>query len=147
VALPDFFSNKQATDDEKSAIEAPTLSLTKVQATIGTLIVAIAGAAAKLEGPTAVKVAAIGAGALIMVGVFILAAVDLIARQRAEEAKLRWAATPTTGGAAGNCTPAKSPPAVEAETFEIKFGPGDDEVTVIAHSNGKSVSSSVQRPT
>jgi hypothetical protein len=90
VALPDFFSNKKATDEEKSAIEAPTLSLTKVQATIGTLIAAIGAAGSQLHGPTAVKVAAIGGGALVMLGVLGLAAVDLIVRQRAETAKLRW---------------------------------------------------------
>ena len=100
MALPDFFSNKKATEDEKTAIESPTLSLTKVQATIGTLVVAFGAAGAKLHGPTAVKVAAIGGGALIMLGVFGLAAVDLIVRQRAEAAKLRWGSVkpPAAGG-------------------------------------------------
>jgi hypothetical protein len=104
MGLPDFFSNESAETDGKTAVESPAFSLTKVQASLGTLIVAIAGAVAKLEGTTSVKIAAIGAGALVMVGVFGLAAADLIARQRAAEAKLRWgpeakkaAATPATG--------------------------------------------------
>jgi hypothetical protein len=100
VPLPEFFSNKKATEEEKSAIEAPALSLTKVQTTLGALITVIAGAAAKLEGPTAVKVAAIGGGALVMLGVFGLAAVDLIVRQRAEGAKLRWGSEKTPAKAA-----------------------------------------------
>jgi hypothetical protein len=105
VPLPEFFSNKKATDEGKSAIEAPALSLTKVQTTLGALITVAAAAVAKLEGPTAVKVAAIGVGALVMLGVFGLAAVDLIVRQRAEEAKLRWGAeTPPAKGATATDT-------------------------------------------
>ncbi|HTR74382.1 MAG TPA: hypothetical protein VMH33_03875 [Solirubrobacterales bacterium] len=128
----EFFSNKKATKKGKATVEAPAFSLTKVQASLGALIVVIAGAAAKLEGPTAVKVAAIGAGALVMVGVFALAAVDLVARQRATEAKLRWGAKES---AKAETKAAKTNGSVATETDEpeIWFADNDDLVVQEAH--------------
>ena len=96
--LPEFFSNEKANDEGKTDVTSPAFSLTKVQAGLGALIVAIGAVAAKIEGTTAVKVASIGGAALVMLGVFALGAVDIIARQRAQEAKLRWGPGSTSGG-------------------------------------------------
>lgn len=91
AGLTDFFTNREATKEEKVDVETPAFSLTKVQAGIGALIAAVSAVV-----PTALKenqtvvVGAIAAGTVVMLGVFALAAVDLIVRQRASEAKLRW---------------------------------------------------------
>ncbi len=94
--LPDFFSNAEATKSGSTDIEAPAFSLTKVQAGLGALIAAVAGAVpASVGANTTILVAAIAAGTIVMLGVFGLAAVDMSVRQRAREAKLRW---PEGGG-------------------------------------------------
>ncbi len=127
----EFFTNKEATEEGKVAVKSPAFSLTKVSGGLGTLIAAIAVAAAKLEGATAVKVAAIGAGALVMVGYFVVAAVDLIVRQRASEAKLRWpdgGGGETGGGAKSDDLPITL--AVDPETLVVQKGSGEDEYKV-----------------
>jgi hypothetical protein len=138
VALLDFFSNKTATKEETTAIEAPALSLTKGLGTVGTIIggagtvVGLIGAAgAKIAGPTAVKVAAIGGGSLVIIAVLGLAAVDMLVRQRAEEAKLRW-------GAEAAAPAAPTGRAAENGQLEVTFSHDDgDQVVVAAGGNGK----------
>lgn len=134
MALPDFFSNKTATEEEKTAIDAPALSTTKVIGTIGTVIGLIGAAGGKVHGPTAVKVAAIGGGALVILGVFGIIAVDMIVRQRAEAAKLRWGSEsePAAGAAKG------SRAAENGEAIEVRIDQKDgDQVTVTAGGDGR----------
>jgi len=168
AGIADFFTNKEATSKKEVDVESPAFSLTKVQGGLATLIAAIGVAGAKLEGPTAVKVAAIGGGALVMIGFFGLAAVDLITRQRASEAKLRWGAPAGQGAASGGSTPAKVPPTSgsggsvvlvadsddlvlqekhSGDEYEVRFAELEgDKVTLIARRNGKTLTSSFQRP-
>jgi hypothetical protein len=91
AGVTDFFAN----NDVKEDIETPAFSLTKVSALIGVIVAGFGVAGAKIEDVAAVKVAAIGGAALVLVAYFGVAAVDLIVRQRAAEAKLRW---PDGGG-------------------------------------------------
>lgn len=88
--MTDFFTNSEAVEKEKVDVEAPAFSLTKVAALIGVIVAGFGVAGAKIEDVAAVKVAAIGGAALVLVAYFGVAAVDLIVRQRAAEAKLRW---------------------------------------------------------
>lgn len=150
----EFFTNKEATKDEKVDVTAPAFSLTKVAGGLGTVIAAIAVAATKLEGATAVKVAAIGGGALVMLGYFGVAAVDLIVRQRASEAKLRYGP-----GSAGDAkTNGKVVLVADADDlvlqekhsgdeYELRFAEVDGEkVTLVARRDGKTLAPSFQRP-
>lgn len=159
----EFFTNKEATEEGKVAVKSPAFSLTKVAGGLGTLIAAIAVAATKLEGATAVKVAAIGAGALVMVGYFGLAAVDLIVRQRMSEAKLRW---PATAADAKDAAKPKDPSpnggtfVVVADTddlvlqerhngdeYELRYAEIEgDKVTLVARRDGKTLAPSFHRP-
>jgi hypothetical protein len=91
AGITDFFTNREAVKEEKVDIEAPAFSLTKVQAGLGALIAAVSAVVpTALQENQTVVVAAIAAGTVVMLGVFALAATDLITRQRAAEAKLRW---------------------------------------------------------
>lgn len=158
----EFFTNKEATENKEVDVAAPAFSLTKVSGGLGTLIAAIAVAAAKLEGATAVKVAAIGAGALVMVGYFVVAAVDLIVRQRASEAKRRW---PDGSGGEGGDGGGGGTPTGKAITlvageddlflqkgpngkqYEVKYVELEGEkVTVVARRDGDTLAPSFHRP-
>ena len=154
----EFFTNNEATKNKEVDVSAPAFSLTKVSGGLGTLIAAIAVAAAKLEGTTAVKVAAIGGGALVMVGYFIVAAVDLIVRQRASEAKRRWPDGSGGEGAAkagGAVTLIADPDTlvlqkeVGGEEYNVKYAEVEgDKVTLIALRKGKQMdpAPTFQRP-
>jgi hypothetical protein len=167
AGIADFFTNKEATSKKEVDVESPAFSLTKVQGGLATLIAAIGVAGAKLEGPTAVKVAAIGGGALVMIGFFGLAAVDLITRQRASEAKLRWGAPAGKGAPGSDSTSPDVPPTNSGgnvvlvadsddlvlqekhsgDEYEVRFAELEgDKVTLIARRNGKTLTSSFQRP-
>jgi hypothetical protein len=147
----EFFTNKEATAEKKVDVAAPAFSLTKVAGGLGTLIAAIAVAAAKLEGATAVKVAAIGGGALAMVGYFGLAAIDLIVRQRAAQAKRRWPDSKSGEGEGGRSTSQAVSLVADPDTLVLQKVSGGDEykikyaevegdkVTLIAMRNGRAM--------
>jgi hypothetical protein len=85
----EFFTNEKKTAEEKVAIDSPALSLTKVQASLGAVIAVLLGVVPKaLQEDETIIVAAFAAGTLILLGVFGLAAVDIIARQKAKAAEL-----------------------------------------------------------
>jgi hypothetical protein len=87
----EFFTNAQKTKDEEVDISTPAFSITKVQTTVGLLITAVLGAVpAALRSNETIIVAAIAAGTVILLGVFALVAVDIMTRQRAHEASLRY---------------------------------------------------------
>jgi hypothetical protein len=142
----EFFTNKEATKKEEVDVTAPAFSLTKVAGLMGVLIAAIGGATAKLEGATAVKVAAIGGAALVV------AAFDLIVRQRASQAKLRYG-TPSAGGKKPDGPLTLLPDSDDlvlqarhsSEEFEIKLIELDGEkATVVARHDGKTLTATFQ---
>lgn len=151
--LPEFFSNEEATENPNTVVKAPAFSITKVGGTLATLIAAISVAAAKLEGATAVKVAVIAAGTFVLLAYFGLAAVDILARQRAAAAKLRWQAT---SGGGGNGTVVPLVPDLEGlvlqskhngDEYELHFAElKDGKVTLVARRDGKSLEPIFQPP-
>jgi hypothetical protein len=144
--LPEFFSNEEATEEGKVAIKSPAFSITKVGGTLATLIAAISVAAAKLEGATAVKVAVIAAGTFVLLAYFGLAAVDIVVRQRAAAAKLRW---PAGSGAGGSGAVVPLVPDLDGlilqskhngDEYELHFAElKDGKVTLVARRDGKSL--------
>jgi hypothetical protein len=99
-------------------VEAPAFSVTKVQATMGTLIAAILGAVpASLQADRTVVIACLAAATLLLLGILALVAVDIQTRQRAQEAQA--------------CCGAAAAPAdlvaVPAERVRILRGGSDDE--------------------
>jgi hypothetical protein len=158
----EFFTNKKATEDEKVEVEAPAFSITKVAGGLGTIIAGIAVAATKLEDAASVKVAAIGAGALVMVGYFGLAAVDLVTRQRAAAAKLRWPAPEKSkakaavtakkaSGAKRTLVPADDglflKTAQSDDEYEVHYAEVEgDTVTIVARLEGQTLSATFQLP-
>jgi hypothetical protein len=148
MGVIDFFTN--ADKAEESDVSSPAFSLTKVQAGLGAVIVAICGALpASLQSDRTVVVAAMAAGTLIMLGVFALAAVDLVARQRASEATLRW----------GSAKPAASDfvaipdaeglvlqEASSGEEYRIRIAEvKDDSVTLVARRGEETLTETFQR--
>src|SRR5215218_2448847 len=91
MSMLELFTNKEKTKKDEVDVGSPAFSLTKVQATLGLLITAVLGAVpASLQADRAVVIAAIAAGAVVMLGVFYLAGIDIKTRQRAAEAALRF---------------------------------------------------------
>jgi hypothetical protein len=119
----EFFTNKEKTKKDEVDVASPAFSLTKVQATLGLLITAVLGAVPpSLKADPAVVIAAIAAGAAVMLGVFFLAAVDMKTRQRAAEASLRFP---------DGDSPKKSFNVVPVtEDLRIQKGPSADEYRV-----------------
>src|SRR5215218_3648217 len=91
MSMLELFTNKEKTKKDEVDVGSPAFSLTKAQATLGLLITAVLGAVpASLQADRAVVIAAIAAGAVVMLGVFYLAGIDIKTRQRAAEAALRF---------------------------------------------------------
>jgi hypothetical protein len=87
----EFFTNEKKTAEEKVDVDSPAFSLTKVQTSLGGVIAAVLAVAPKaLQEDETVVVAAFAAGTLILLGVFALAAVDIVTRQKAKAATLRY---------------------------------------------------------
>ena len=113
----EFFTNEKGEVDVKS----PAFSITKVQATLGALITAVAGALPALaDASETIKVAAIASGTVIMLGVFGLAAVDIRTRQRAAEAKLRYGSG-KTGTADFVALPEKKTLVVQEDHSKVEY--------------------------
>jgi hypothetical protein len=152
MKLVDLFTN--AGKEDEADVNSPAFSLTKVQAGIGALIVAVSAVV-----PTALKenqtvvVAAIAAGTVVMLGVFALAAVDMMVRQRAAAAKLQYGsgAATATAGDDPKADEGVIPLVVEPATLVVQKGPGEqeykvefakldgDKVTLIAMREGKAM--------
>jgi hypothetical protein len=95
VGLGELFTNKEKTKNEEVEIKAPAFSVTKITSGIGVAVGGLIGALLavvpdELKKHPGVVIAAIAAATLIMLGIIVLAAVDMRTRQRAQEAKLRW---------------------------------------------------------
>lgn len=121
--LSEFFTNEEKTEKDKVDVGSPAFSATKVQATLGTLIVAVLGAVpASLKADKAVVIAAIAAGVLLLLGVFALVAVDIQTRQRAQEAKLRYGD--------GKPTEPSNFQALPTRDLVLQLGHNDDEYEV-----------------
>jgi hypothetical protein len=142
----EFFTNEEKTaEDGKVDVKSPAFSITKVQASLGALITAIAAVAPKaLQASETIQVAAIASGTVIMLGVFALAAVDIVTRQRAREATLRF-------GSGGGGKPGKFVALPEgdlvlqqghkSDEYEVKMVEVEGEaVTLVATRNGHSIS-------
>lgn len=79
--------------DEEWEIKAPAFNVTKVASGLGVLVSGLlAVLPTALKEDPAVVIAAIAAATAVVLGIFALVAVDVIARQRAQEAKRRWPA-------------------------------------------------------
>lgn len=151
MALPDFFSNKKATEENETAIDAPALSTTKIVGTVGTVIGLIGAAAAKVSGVTAVKVASIGAGTLVILGVFGLVAADMFVRQRAEAAKLRWGSGEKKADGKKVLVTADEHLVLQekhnSDEYELRWVELEGEtVTLIARRNGETLTATFQPP-
>jgi hypothetical protein len=156
VGVIDLFTNRDK--KEESDVDSPAFSLTKVQAGIGALIVAILGAVPPaLKADETVVVAAIAAGVVVMLGVFALAGVDVTTRQRAAEAKLRYGGG--SGGKGSGGTDGGSFFAVpKTNDLVIQVGSSSDEyrlafarvegdtVTLHATGHGKPMVEVLQQP-
>ncbi len=119
----ELFTNKEATADGTVAITAPAFSITKVQTAIGLLGAAILGIVpTALKDDQAIIITSIAAVTVILLGIFMLVAVDMTTRQRAEEAKLKH----TSAGA----SPAATKTAIPAEALRVMQGGNDQEYAV-----------------
>lgn len=106
---------------EEWEIKAPAFSVTKFASFAGIAVGAVLAAVpSSLSEDQAVVIASIAAGTLIMLGIFVLVAVDIMMRQRAQEAKRRW---PTKAEKAK----AKSGPAVDLNIGDLVFNMGGKE--------------------
>jgi hypothetical protein len=102
----ELFTNQQATEKGEVAISAPAFSITKVQAAIGLLGAAIIGIVpASLKDDQAIIITSIAAVTVVLLGIFMLAAVDLVTRQRAEQAKLRYGSGSQAEGTSKTAVP------------------------------------------
>lgn len=91
MGLGEFFTNNEKTKEGEVDVATPAFSITKVMSGFGLAITAALGAVpASVKEEPAVVVAAIAAGAAIMLGVFALIAADIRTRQKAREATLRF---------------------------------------------------------
>lgn len=76
---------------EEWEIATPAFNVTKYVSVLGVAVGGLLAAVpSSLKENTAVVIASIAAGAAVMLGIVVLAAVDILARQRAQEAKRRW---------------------------------------------------------
>jgi hypothetical protein len=153
-SLLELFTNNEATEEGKVAIKSPAFSLTKVWGALTAAIAAVGGALPSLTGAgTTVTVAAVAAGTFAFVAFLGLAAVDLIVRQRAAEAKRRW--PDGSGGSSANGTGKVGLVANlddlilqsrhNGEEYELRFAELDgDTVTLIARKNGKALEPTFQ---
>jgi hypothetical protein len=90
VAAFDLFTNADKSESELD-VKSPAFSLTKVGTTYGSLLsVVTGGLPAALQANETIRIAAFAAATVVMLGVFALGAVDIIVRQRAAEATLRY---------------------------------------------------------
>ena len=124
MGLLEFFTNNEKTKNGEAEVKAPAFSATKVQASLGVVLVGIlAVVPATLKDDEQVVIAALAAATAIMLGVFALIAVDIRTRQRAKEASLRYGGD----GAKG------SPPSFQAlpiEDLVLQKGHNADEYEV-----------------
>ncbi len=147
----EFFTNAEKSEEAgKVDVKAPAFSITKVQASLGALIAVIAGAVpAAIDASETIEVAAIAAGTVIMLGVFALAAVDIVTRQRAREAAMRYGD--------GEGKPAKYV-ALPAKPLVLQQGHNSDEyevkmlevegtgATLVAMRDGETIAAVFRKP-
>jgi len=91
MGLGEFFTNKEKTKDGQVDVDTPAFSTTKVIAAFGAAVTAaLAALPATDSHGEAVQVAAIAAGAFLVLGLCGVFAVDVSTRQKAKEAALRF---------------------------------------------------------
>jgi hypothetical protein len=147
VGALDVFTNADKPESQLD-IKAPAFSVTKIGTTFAALLsVVTAGLPAALRADQTIRVAAIAAATVVMLGAVALWGVDLIVRQRAAEAKLRY-------GGKGNHDDNGSAPAryvayPDSNDLKLQVGSSTDEyeihgvevddgeVTLQARHNGK----------
>jgi hypothetical protein len=146
----ELFTNNEATKEGNVVVEAPAFSLTKVWGGLTAAIGAVAAALPALLGaPQTIVVAAIAAGTVGFVAFLGLAGVDLIVRQRASEAKLRYPAGPGKGNGKVVLLPDQDHLVLQdkhsGDEYELVVAELEDEkVTLIAHRGTKALAPTFQ---
>ena len=127
----DVFTNADKKDSEVD-IKSPAFSVTKIGTTLaGLLSVLTAGLPAALEDNVTIRVAAFGAATAIILGIFAVWAVDIMTRQRAAEAKLRYGDGKGDQGEKGS-VPDRYVAYPDSNDLKLQAGSSTDEFDVHA---------------
>lgn len=138
-------STQTQSSKEELDITSPTFNVTRVGGILGGLVTAVlAVVPAALKENPAVIVAGIAAAALVVVGLIALAAVDVMTRQRAREATLRYGDGKTTQPHF-HAIPVDSDLILQQghsnDEYEVKVAlVENDKVSLVASRNGKTIS-------
>jgi hypothetical protein len=140
-----ILTSAQQSKDEELDLTAPAFNVTKVGSGVGVLIAAvIAVVPPALKDDEAVIVASIAVAALVILGAIALAAVDVMTRQRAREATLRYGTGKAPEQPLFYATPVENDLILQRghskDEYEVKLALVEkDRVSLVASRNGETI--------